>query len=235
LKAPKGVFITSTGALLVADSGNNRIVKITPAGVQSILGSGFNTPSGVALDATGFVYVADTGNNRVVKVRPSGIQTTVGTGYSNPTGISVDGTGAAYVADRSNNRIVKVTSTGAQSDIKAGFFNPTGLVVNAAGDLTVADTGNATVVRIKALPTAKAGTGQATITWSAPSFNGGAAITGYRVTTVGNPSKTFTTTGATTCVVTGLTKGASYTFTVVAINEAGSSTASTATTAVIIG
>jgi hypothetical protein len=90
-------------------------------------------------------------------------------------------------------------------------------------------------MRIRALPTATAGAGQATITWTAPSFNGGAAITGYRVTTVGNPSKTCTTIGATTCIVTGLTKGVSYTFTVVAINEAGSSAASAATTAVTVG
>jgi len=233
LKAPKGLFITSAGDLYVADSGNNRIVKITSAGVQSVLGSGFSAPSGVALDATGFVYVADTGNNRVVKIGAFGVQTTIGTGYSSPTAISLDGTGMVYFADRSNNRIVKVTTAGVLSEIKAGFMNPTGVVVNAAGDLTIADTGNTKVTRLRALPTVTAGSGQATISWTAPSFNGGAAITGYKVTAVGNPNKTCTTTGATTCAVTGLAKGVSYTFTVVAINEAGSSAPSATTKAVI--
>jgi streptogramin lyase/alpha-tubulin suppressor-like RCC1 family protein len=235
LKSPKGLFIASNGDLYVADIGNNRIVKITSTGVQSVLGSGFSAPSGVALDATGFIYVADTGNNRVVKIGAFGVQTTIGTGYSSPTAISLDSAGSVYVADRANNRIVKVTAAGVLSEIKAGFVNPTGVVVNAAGDLTIADTGNTRVRRIRALPSATAGIGQATITWTAPSFNGGASITGYRVTTVGNPSKTCTTTGATSCIVTGLTKGVSYTFTVVAINEAGSSAASASTTAVIIG
>jgi large repetitive protein len=69
---------------------------------------------------------------------------------------------------------------------------------------------------------AAAGDSSATLTWSTPS-NGGNAITAYVVTpylgTVAQATRTFGT--ATTQVVTGLTPGAAYTFTVAATNAAG--------------
>jgi hypothetical protein len=64
---------------------------------------------------------------------------------------------------------------------------------------------------------ATAGNGKVTVRWHAPSSNGGVAITHYTATS--NPgANTCTTNGALTCVVTGLTNGTSYTFTVTATN-----------------
>ncbi|HXC79179.1 MAG TPA: fibronectin type III domain-containing protein [Candidatus Acidoferrum sp.] len=71
--------------------------------------------------------------------------------------------------------------------------------------------------------TATAGNGQATVNWTAPVSNGGAAISSYTITsTPGN----FTTTvsgspPATSGTVIGLTNGTQYTFTVYATNAAG--------------
>ena len=71
----------------------------------------------------------------------------------------------------------------------------------------------------------------AVVSWTAPSFDGGAPITSYTATS--SPSgQTCTTTGATTCTITGLTNGTAYTFTVTADNEAGASAASQASAAV---
>jgi len=80
-------------------------------------------------------------------------------------------------------------------------------------------------------PIATAGNAQASIAFIAPVFNGGGTITGYTVTA--SPSG-LTTTGSTSpLVVSGLTNGTYYTFTVVATNAMGNSSASSASAAVI--
>lgn len=70
------------------------------------------------------------------------------------------------------------------------------------------------------------GEASATVTWD---FVPGA--TGYVVQ--GSPSGSCTTTTATTCVITGLTPGLDYTFTVTAVNDNGSSGASVESLSVV--
>ncbi|WP_370289978.1 fibronectin type III domain-containing protein [Nocardioides sp.] len=71
---------------------------------------------------------------------------------------------------------------------------------------------------------AVAGDGSATVSWTAPASDGGAAITGYTVT--GAPGGSCVTQTSTSCVVSGLSNGTSYTFSVTAKNSAGESVAS---------
>lgn len=113
------------------------------------------------------------------------------------------------------------------------------VATNASGnsdpsDASAAVTPSASAVTVPDAPTAVtavAGDGKATITWTAPAGTGGAAITGYTVTSTPG-SKTCTTTGSLTCVVEGLTNGTAYTFTVVASNSAGNSLPSVASASV---
>ncbi len=71
---------------------------------------------------------------------------------------------------------------------------------------------------------ASAGDTQATITFSPPASNGGASITGYTVTST--PGGFTATSPSSPIVVTGLTDGVAYSFTVVAANSAGPGPAS---------
>lgn len=71
------------------------------------------------------------------------------------------------------------------------------------------------------------GNGTATLLWNPPASNGGAAIVSYLVSDLAGHTCTATA-PATTCTVTGLTNGTSYTFYVTATNAAGTSAASNA-------
>ena len=75
----------------------------------------------------------------------------------------------------------------------------------------------------------------ATLSWTAPSSDGGSPITGYLVSASGYGGQACTTSGATSCVVTGLVNGANYTFTVVATNAMGVGPASSASNEVTVG
>ena len=95
-----------------------------------------------------------------------------------------------------------------------------------------------TPVTVPGAPTgvsAVAGNGQATVSWTAPSSTGGAAITGYTVTPfkAGVAQTPIVVSGTgTSKVVSGLTNGTSYTFTVAATNSVGTGAVSTASAAV---
>ncbi len=66
---------------------------------------------------------------------------------------------------------------------------------------------------------AVAGDGQATVSWTAPVSDGGTAVTGYTVTS--SPGNLTAPATGTSAVVSGLTNGTAYTFTVTATNSVG--------------
>lgn len=76
---------------------------------------------------------------------------------------------------------------------------------------------------------------QATLTWLAPSFDGGSPIIGYTITpfigAVAQPEQTFSGTG-TSQTFTGLVNGTTYTFQVAAVTNKGTGPASSPTNAV---
>ena len=72
--------------------------------------------------------------------------------------------------------------------------------------------------------TAVAGSKQATLTWAAPSNTGGLTITGYTVSTVEAPDKTYAQSAAsTTATIDGLQNNTAYTFQIAAVNSNGTS------------
>jgi hypothetical protein len=106
------------------------------------------------------------------------------------------------------------------------------------GPPTAAVTATPRAPAAPAAPTGVAGTpsdAQVILTWTAPTDNGGAAITNYVVTPyIGGVAQTPTVTSnpAAGVIVTGLVNGTAYTFRVAAQNSIGVGTASTASAAI---
>ncbi len=94
LYSPYNITVTADGNLYIADTGNNRIRKVTTDGIITTVAGSSKTPgfSGDGEPATeahlslpydidvasdGTLYIADSGNGRIRKVTPNGIITTV--------------------------------------------------------------------------------------------------------------------------------------------------------------
>ncbi|MDR2334034.1 MAG: putative Ig domain-containing protein [Burkholderiaceae bacterium] len=229
---PISVAVDSSGNLFIADQSNQRIRKVDTSGLISTVGgnggSGFGgdgaaataaqlyNPRGVAVDSSGNLFIGDYGNNRIRKVDPGGVISTVA-GNGN---FGFGGDGAA--------------ATAAQLSI------PSGVTLDSSGNLFIADYGNHRIRKVDApdiaplAPTqvvATAGDGQALLSWTAPTSNGGSAVLGYTVSSqppgASCPVTINTGSPQQTCTATGLTNGTSYTFSVVATNAVGDGPAAT--------
>ncbi|PWF63581.1 hypothetical protein CBX96_09840 [Shewanella sp. BC20] len=89
---------------------------------------------------------------------------------------------------------------------------------------------NAVVPGAPVIGTATAGDAQASVSFTAPGFSGGTAITGY--TLVSTPGGITASGASSPITITGLTNGISYSFTVVAANSVGTGGASAASNVV---
>jgi hypothetical protein len=139
LNAPRGIAVSSTGELYIADSGNNCIrVVFSDGTIHTFAGNGelgysgdggpatsarLNYPSGVAVSPAGEVYISDSWNRRIRMVFTNGTIITFAGG--NPSDYSGRD-------DMSNN---------------SEFTRPRGIIISSTGELYIADEGSS-VVRI---------------------------------------------------------------------------------------
>lgn len=98
---PHGICCNPKGDVYVADTDNNRVVRLRYAQGRlewvSVLDSSPARPHGVDLDSKGRVYVADTDNNRIVVYSPEGsVLAAWDSDLDRPTAVSVLDAGASY-------------------------------------------------------------------------------------------------------------------------------------------
>ena len=86
---PVGIFVDSTGNLLVSDTGNQRIRSVTAGTINTIAGGSMGGDGGsptaatlanpwdVAEDGSGNLYIVDQGNNRIRKISNTGLPNAV--------------------------------------------------------------------------------------------------------------------------------------------------------------
>ena len=223
LNIPYAVALDATGNIYIADSGNNRIRKVTVSTgvITTVAGDGkegynsdnvvatstsLNIPKDVAVDATGNIFIADTGNNRIRKVTAStgiittiagkgnyldarGVRSNIATEYFLflPTGVALDSAGNVYIAgDTFDPCVFKVTvstgiitvvaGTGPYSVGKAGYNgdnilatkaqlnSPIQVAFDASDNMFINDASNKRIRRVSAstgIITTVAGTGSA--------------------------------------------------------------------------
>lgn len=141
------------------------------------------------------------------------------TATASPGGAFVTGTGSPLVITGLTNGTAYTFTVSATNSVGTGVASSSSPAVTPAA---VPGAPNAV--------TAAAGDTQASVSFTAPVSNGGATITSYTATA--SPGGAFVTGTGSPLVITGLTNGTAYTFTVTATNSVGNGSASTASASV---
>ncbi|HTB19574.1 MAG TPA: IPT/TIG domain-containing protein, partial [Bryobacteraceae bacterium] len=147
LNAPAGLALDPTGALYLADSGNNRVRKVYNGVIITV----FNTPAptGVALDSTGMLYVAAGSYFGTVSQQISG--TTLARDVTIDPAGNVYFTSGGYVMEIPNGgAVITIAGNGASPNFSgdggpasAAQLNlPSDIAVDSNGNWYIADTAN---------------------------------------------------------------------------------------------
>ena len=109
LSAPHDVAFDHRGRLLVADTGNDRVVVYRVNGTlserDSVVKGSFKRPEGVAAFPENRVYVTGAHSNNLVAFE-NGIEMTAISGLSAPHDVETDNDGNVLVVDSNNNRLL---------------------------------------------------------------------------------------------------------------------------------
>ena len=128
-KFPHGIARSADGAIIVADTFNHAIRRISPEGRVSTVAGGngegnrdgpgdeaqFSRPKAVAVDPTGVIYVADTENGLIRRVAPDGSVTTVNSRqrpFGQPTELAFDPGGQLLLNEWNEGTILRLSLDG---------------------------------------------------------------------------------------------------------------------------
>lgn len=174
---------TDWNTVSVIDPSNDNAVTSITVGAN---------PMGVAVASNnGDVYVATSGDNTVSVINPSNSnQVTTIPGFSAPFGVAVAPNGDVYVTNSGNGTVsvINPSNDNAVTSITVGA-GPVGVAMGSNGDAYVANSNAASVsvINMSTVPGAPTGVGavpgnaSAVVSWTAPTNDGGAAVTGYHL------------------------------------------------------
>jgi uncharacterized protein (TIGR03437 family) len=158
---PFGVSFDYTGSMLIADTDNNIIRRMTGGTVATIAGTGAEEegldgpatkaglygPFSVNADTSNNYYVADADASpgTVRKIASGSISTLPVAGLNIPTQAIPDSSGNLWIADFNNNRILRDANG---SIAQLPILSPGGIALDGAGNLYVTETNAGQVARV---------------------------------------------------------------------------------------
>ena len=127
-----GMAMDAGGAIYIADSAVNRIVRLDPTGQislfagngeygpagvgQSALNTTLANPAAVAVGGEGLVYISENGSGRILAVSPAdGLIQVVAEDVEDAGGMAITEGGAIYVAGESVGRLDQIAPSGRQT------------------------------------------------------------------------------------------------------------------------
>ncbi len=173
LWGPRGIAVDSQGHVLVADTGNKRIIIygsdgnfITQVGGEGTGAGQFDEPVGMTLDNRGNLFVADTWNQRIQVFFPNADKTVYTAsaqwdvaGWSsqsldNKPYLTINPDGHIFATDPDSFRVLEFTSSGEFVRTWGGYGTtldafglPSGIAVDIQGRIWVSDTANNRLMR----------------------------------------------------------------------------------------
>ena len=210
---------------------------------KQICGPRGTTPSGVLSEMKiyqGPLAVVETAPNAPTNITGVAGNTQVIVSWTPPTidgGSSITG----YIITSSPGTIQATVSGNVTTGIVTGLTNGTSYTFTVAA-LNSVNTGPSSTASASVTPatvpnaptniTGVAGNTQVTVSWTPPIIDGGSSITGYIITSAPGTIQATVSGNVTTGIVTGLTNGTSYTFTVAAVNSVNTGPSSTASASI---
>ena len=122
LSSPRGILVTASLDLYVADCGNNRVqfFSLGQSNGTTVAGNGvsgtiiLSCPAAISLDGDGYLFIVDQNNHRIIGAGPTGFRCIVGCSSQSgstsfqlqfPSHLAFDMDGNLFVTDMSNGRI----------------------------------------------------------------------------------------------------------------------------------